>query len=249
MSFTLAAFSESQDSATLVNVAALADQHLTVSGDDLRVPEFANHLVGVHALGPNVTRAMLVSPTLRRMLNYEITPIDVGVEPASNPPVVMFARNPIPLVTDENINAQAAEDAAGASRATVLVWLSDGALTPVEGEMYTVRVTGATTLAANVWTNAALTFDQSLQPGRYAIVGARFIAAGLQAFRFAFVGGFFRPGGVGFDAASDFEPAHQRKGGLGVWGEFPHTVPPTVDFLSNSADTSETGELDLVKIG
>jgi len=35
---------------------------------------------------------------------------------------------------------------------------------------------------------------------------------------------------------------------MGVWGEFTHDSPPTVDFLSVSADTSETVYLDIVKI-
>jgi hypothetical protein len=38
-------------------------------------------------------------------------------------------------------------------------------------------------------------------------------------------------------------------GGWGVWGEFAHTAPPTVDFLSVSADTSEVVHLDLIKVG
>jgi len=35
---------------------------------------------------------------------------------------------------------------------------------------------------------------------------------------------------------------------LGNWGEFDHTYPPQVEFLSVSADTAEVVYLDLVKI-
>jgi hypothetical protein len=37
-------------------------------------------------------------------------------------------------------------------------------------------------------------------------------------------------------------------GQLGEWGTFSHNTPPTVDFLSLSADTSQTVDLDLIMI-
>lgn len=249
MPFSTVAWSESQDSAVLVNVAALADPHIRVIGDDVLIPEFASLLVALYALGPNTTRAQLQSPTLRRMLNPEITPIDVAALPTTRPPFVMFHDSPIPLIPDESVNALAAEDAAGAARSTILAWLADGPLSPVSGEIYSVRVTNATTLVANAWTNGALTFDQTLQPGEYAIVGAQFRSTNLQAFRFVVPGGAHRPGGVGFAAISAIAPPGQRRGGWGEWMRFRHTVPPTVDFLANGADSSQVGELDIIKVG
>lgn len=249
MTMQLAAFSESQDSAVLVPVAALADPSLTVAGDNVQVPGFTPNLMGMVVIGANTTRAQLVSPSLRRTLNPEIRPINVGAEPLSPPLGVIFPASPIPLDASEQLQAWAAEDAAGATQSTVLVFLSEGAITPVDGEIFSVRVTNASTLVAYTWTNGALTFDQVLPVGRYAIVGARFESAGLLAFRFLFQGQTPRPGGIGCDAASDLEVPGQRYGGWGVWGEFDHNVPPTVDFLSLSADTSQVGIIDLIKIG
>lgn len=249
MPFSLVAWSESQDSATLANVAAVADQHITVSGDDVRVPQFASKLAGVYALGVNLTRAMLVSPSLRRMLNLELSPLDRAALPASTPLPIWFQDGPIELIPDENLNAQAAEDGSGAKLSTILAWLADGPIVPVTGEMFTVRVTSAVTLVANNWTNGALTFDQALQPGKYAVVGGRFLSTTLEAFRLVFPGGYFRPGGVGATAVNQLAIPGQRRGGWGVWGEFMHTTPPTADFLGTAADTAETGELDLVKTG
>lgn len=246
--FTVIAFTESQDSATLVNVAALADPHVRVSGDDIIVPEDMNRIIAVCVIGPNVTRSQLVSPSLRRFVNQELGPISVGALPTTPQVLVDLRGTPIPLETDEALNAQAAEDGAGATRATVLVLLSDGQLAPPQGEVRTVRVTNATTLVANAWTNGALTFDQTLPRGRYAIVGARFRSTNLQGWRFVFVGGIWRPGGIGNALVSALDHAMFRYGGLGVWGEFEHNTPPTVDFLANGADSSQTGELDLIKV-
>jgi len=249
MAMQLAVFSESQDSALLVPVAAIADPSLTVSGDNIQIPGFTPNLFGVIGIGANTTRVQLVSPSLRRTVNPTIRPLNVGAEPLSPPVAVMFPGSPIALDASEQLQAHAAEDSAGAAQSTVVVFLSDGAISPVDGEIFSVRVTNASTLVAYTWINGAITFDQVLPVGKYAVVGARFEGAGLIAFRFVFQGSTPRPGGIGCDAAADLDLPGQRLGGWGVWGEFDHNVPPTVDFLSLSADTSQVGVLDLIKIG
>jgi len=248
MPFTLAGYSESQDSANLALIAALADQHLTVAGDDLRIPEFAPNLIGTYVFGPNVTRAQLQAPSLRRIVNQELMPIQRLALPGTPHAGLFHFDSPIALLPDENLNALAAEDGAGATRATVLVFLADGPVAPVSGDIHTVRVTGTTTLVVNAWTNGTLVFDQALPPGTYAIVGATFRSTNLQAFRFVFVGGSIRPGGIGAQAVGDVIVRGQRFGGWGEWGQFSHTTPPTVDYLANVADVAETGEIDLIKV-
>lgn len=245
----LVAFSESQDSSNLLPLAALSDPSVTVAGDFVQIPTFAGYLIGMMGIGANITRARLVSPSLRRIVNPEIRPLNVAAEPNSPPQITLFPLSPIALDVGEQVSAEAAEDAAGAAQNTILMMLSDGVLQPVQGEIFSVRVTAAVTLAAYTWTNGALTFDQNLPVGNYQIVGARFESAGLLAFRFVFQGAAHRPGGIGCDSAADLEPELQRFGGLGSWGEFVHNTPPTVDFLSLSADTSEVGVIDLIKVG
>jgi hypothetical protein len=246
--FSLVAWSESQDSAVLVNVAALADPHIRVNGDDVIVPTDLQALVGAYAVGLNVTRAQLVSPSLRRYLNFEIAPFDLATEPVVPTAFIDLRRNPIILDPEEALDAQAAENGAGAIRSTIFAWLADKALEPVTGDIRTVRVTNASTLAASAWTNGALTFDQTLPAGEYAVVGGRFVSAGLQGWRCVFVGQQWRPGAIGYDLDNDIEHPAFRYGQMGVWGTFRHNTPPTIDFLSVSADTSQTGELDLMKI-
>jgi len=246
--FSLVGWTESQDSAVLVNVAALADPHIRVNGDDVIVPAEINNLVMAYGLGPNLTRIQLVSPSLRRVLNPEISPVDIAAEPTFPTPLVDWRANPIQLDPEEALDAQAAEDGAGATRATVLAWLADKAIAPVQGDIRPTRATNTTTLVANAWTNGALTFADQLPAGRYQAVGGRFFSAGLQAWRLVFVGYTWRPGAIGCDTAADPDDRTFRAGNFGVWGEFNHNTPPTVDFLSNSADTSQIGVLDLIKI-
>jgi len=248
--FTTIAYSQSQDTGGVLSyVAAVADQHVTVSGNNIVVPPGMNHLLGAFALGATISRARIESPALRRTLLYDVIPINVGAEPSSPTPFRHLFYNPIPLDENEALRALVAETATGAEQETVIVWLGDGAQTPVTGEIYTVLATGAGTLTAYTWTNVSLTLDQTLPAGTYQVVGFRAQSAGLIAARLVFVGGTWRPGCIGYDAASDLEHEVFRRGGLGIWGEFRHDQPPTVDFLSSLADTSQTVWLDLIKTG
>jgi hypothetical protein len=245
--FTLVGYTESQDSASLTNVAALSDPHIRVSGDDVIVPSALNYVGGVYAIGADTTRAQLVSPSIRRRYPFEIVPVEVAAEPAD--PVKMFPLfdNPLQLDPDESLNAQAAENNASSGRSTVLVWLCDGATSPITGaEIFTIRATNTSTLSTYAWTNGALTFNDTLPAGDYALVGARASSAGLIAFRFVFSQYAWRPGAIGMDTVGEVGAPIFRFGKLGVWGEFSHNTPPTVDFLSLSADTSQTVDLDLI---
>jgi len=248
MPFTLVAFDESQDSATLANIAACADPHVRVVGDDIYVPPAWPHLAGYYFLGVAFTQGQVLSPTLRRICNLDVEPGDRSAEPSSPPPFHDLFANPIPLEGGEAINCAAAEDGANGQYSNALLFLSDGPLTPVTGPIFTIRATNASTLTARAWTNGALTFSQTLPRGTYQVVGMRAQSAGLIAARLVFPGLSQRPGCIGFDADGDLEPQRFRKGNAGVWGEFVHDAPPTVDFLSVSADSSQVVHLDLIKI-
>lgn len=249
--FTLIGWAQSQDtSGVLTGVNALPDPHVRVVSKDIIVPSL-NQLIGVYALGATITQAQLQSPTMRRVLNLDIRPLEVGAVPKTYPAMLDLIANPIHLTTDEALDAFVAEGAAGAEQEIVLAFLGDGNYAKPSGDVFTVRATGATTLTAFAWTNAAMTFSQSLPAGRYAIVGARGESAGMIAFRFVGVGYNWRPGAIGFASAGLVDDARTRAeayGGLGTWLEFAHNTPPTVDVLSSSADTSEVFHLDLVKV-
>jgi len=247
---TVVAFSESISPNVLQNVAAVADPHVTVRLDDVIVPAFANRVFACIGVGTTLDRVKLVSPRLRKITNVEVTPVNRGATTPSTPPAYQdFSANPIELDVNEALNAQALQSAAAAERETIVVFLTDEKPTPVEGkDIRSVRATSTTTLTANAWTNGSLTFEETLPAGKYQIIGMRVESSGLIAARLVLVGEAFRPGCVGVNAASDIEANIFRMGRLGVWGEFDHNTPPTVDFLSSTADTSETVVLDLIKL-
>lgn len=247
MPHTLVAYSESQDSAVLVNIAALADTHITVVGDDVHVP-LLDQLAGYHFHGVNLTQGQIDAPSLRAQTLIDVSPGDVLAEPGSPPSMHDLFESPIPLKSGEGIRCLMAEDAAGASRVTALLWFSDGPVSPVTGKIQTVRATGSTTLVVNTWTPCPLTFSQTLPKGTFQIVGARFLSAGCEAARLIIPGYDWRPGAIGHDALGDLDPEIFRYGKAGVWAEFESNQPPQAEFLSVSADTSEVVHLDLIQI-
>jgi hypothetical protein len=99
------------------------------------------------------------------------------------------------------------------------------------------------------WVNGAITFLQTLSAGRYAIVGMRAQASNAVAARLVFQEVSHRPGvlAVAADGYPDIKAL--RYGGFGVFGEFEHDVPPTVDILANaSAPVSLELNFDLIQV-
>lgn len=249
MPFTTVGWSQSQITGNVLkSVNALADQHVTVSGADVKVPAL-NHLVAAYAIGATITLAQIQSPKIRSMMYADIGLLEVAAAPASPPAFQPRPLSPLPLSVGEKLDAYVAASAAVAEQDSVLAWLADAAVAPVTGEIYTVRCTSSTTCVAYAWTNGTLTFTQTLPVGNYQIVGARAESATLIAFRFVLTGYQWRPGGVGCTGAGKLGPSIQRYGGMGVWGAFSDESPPTVDFLAGAADASEVVYLDLIKSG
>jgi len=247
--FSLVAWSAAVDQVALAAIAAVPDPHVRVNGVDIIVPSAIPNLVGVYGNGVNLTRLQLASPSLRRFLNLESSPIDISALPQTPFRFTDLRADPILLDGEEALDALTAENGAGATRMNAMAWLADGPIDVIDGDVRTVRVTATQTLVAFNWTNGALTFDQQLPAGEYMIVGGRMASAGLIGWRCVLPGNPWRPGGIGVANDGGAEGTIFRVGNFGAWGSFRHNTPPTIDFLSATADSSETGHLDLIKIG
>lgn len=245
--FTLVAYSASQDtSGALTTTAALADPHVRVSGNDISIPGDLPFVSGVYAIGATMTRASLVSPSIRRRYPFEVFPVDASATPTDPWHFHDVSQSVIQLDVDESLNYQFAESGTGAQRGSGLVWLSDGPITPdITGEIFTIRATGSTTLSTYAWTNCSLTFNDTLPAGTYEILGMHAISSGAIAARLVIPQYAYRPGVICSTSANAYAGEKFRYGNYGVFGMFSHMTPPTVDFLSSSADTSQTVYLDL----
>lgn len=257
MTFHLGGFLEDQDPAgAFVGMAALADDRLFTQGDNLRVPSL-NQIIMAAGGAENVTvpRIRLDSPTLDQLTRWEIAPLNVvtaaDVEPGSPFAIQKMLQNPVVLGVDELLTCDILSNPAAATSQWALLWFSDGPPQPVTGQrIFTVRALGTTTVTAQEWSTAALTLDENLPPGNYQVVGMRAESVTGVACRLVFrTGEFWRPGVLCSDAISDLGDDIFRGGRLGVFGEFPFTQIPAVEFLCNAADTAQTVHLDLVRVG
>jgi len=257
MATHLIAFQGSVDAATLTALPTVVDDVLTRTGTTRYVvPEEYNYVRFAIATGPNLTRAVLVAPSLEvRRMRGEIIPHTRGTETlnSAKPAIALFP-TPLALTPSEELEAQVTEDAAGASQVNVLVSLSPAELPPPPGgDLRIVRATSSTTLTPRTWTTVNVTLDLSLEPGEYALVGFLPISANCIAARALITGQVFRPGMPGLagsePTARDFDYVSYERLMFYDMGHFTHINVPQFQFFSAAADTSEVVIMYLVKVG
>ena len=275
--FRLVAFHEvataadADTSVTLANVTGLADQHVTVTGDNIQVPPETRNLMMVYAQGGSLTageaaildQARLEAPSLKPYLDIAaLTGLAATADdqvPLSPTPINSYLGKGINFVGGENMQFKTAESVAADDRAaTGLIWLGDGNYNIgnlMANGMKTLRATAAITCTAlgNGWEAGAITFEQSLEAGMYAVVGMKVLAATPIAGRLIFPNQGARPGCIGYATPASNVGAIEnpifRNGNLGVWGTFSHTAPPQLEVMAAAADTAQEVYLDVVKVG
>lgn len=247
MAFTTVAFYESANNATLDYISALSDEHVTVSGNDITVPDL-NQVVLVAGLQDAIQYARIETPSLRRMWLEDIFPLTHAYTfTAADEQIADYKENPLPLVTAEKLNFLMQHAAGAADYMVGLVWLADGALTPVTGEIHTIRASVDTAPTAYEWSASTLSFEQTLPAGRYQVVGGTWEDANGIAARLLFVGYSWRPAFIALDKTADQFAQLFRRGNIGVFGEFEFDQPPQVELLSTGTTTGDI-YLDLIQV-
>jgi len=279
MPWTVAAFNEVRDTevAVLSTLNGVDDDHIRVEKDDLFIPDELTQLVGVviaHGTGTvkgDPVLGRLASPSLRELILPTVDILsdtldgyhkhvenlaasytqnaDTAYELAQRYAVMLFPDNPIPLVATEALTVELANRAVTGARGIALVMLADKAIAPIRGDIRTVRGTTNFTPTANAWSSGAITLDQDLPAGRYAVVGAKVVGGATYGFfRLIFTGYTWRPGGVIVrDIRLEVDKLF-RRGCLGVWGTFRHDQPPRLEVMEITAVANPTVYLDIMKV-
>ena len=251
MGFLVLAFDSSiPTGSVLVDCKSIVDAGVaTQSGDGYVLDARMKLLLGAYAFGANIKRAQIQTPKFNLLAYQEVTALNQAAAAA-------YERNKLDFYLDgarslaetETLITQVYQGGTAAENDRVLVWLCDTLPTPVKKDHFTIRFTGSATLTADAWSTVTPTLDRNLPAGKYQIIGARLNSAGGIGFRVNIPGYNFRPGGVCVQNDQALDPEGQRHGGWGVWGEFEQNLLPVFDVLSTSADTSQSGELDLIKV-
>lgn len=248
--FHLAAWFQSIDPAgALTAINAVREEMLFTSTVDLRVPESLPTIIGQAALlnDASAARAQVQSPSLRAFANLDVEPIVPAAVFGSPPESLFHPDSPILVAIDEALNFAVQSDPAAPAAHYGLVWLADKAQEPVRGNIFTVRATSAIAQSTSLWVNGNLVFSQTLPAGRYRVVGMRARSTDAVAARLVFPEQVARPGVPVLNAIGDNDPWSFRYGNAGVFGEFPHTNPPTVDVLGGAA-AAQTYMFDLIRV-
>lgn len=245
------AFFENVDNGTTAfgGIAALRSEIDKVNGDDYFCHNTFNKIMGAYVLSTVTTRARISAPSIKKAALFELAPLDNAAEPPSRPAFIDLRNAPIPLVGGEQVNVQDMNSGGAAVDHWGLLWMCDEVPQPVQAEeIIHIRATNAATLVDSAWTNVSLTLDEDLPVGEYDVIGMKAMSAGCIAARAVFEGQVNRPMVIGCDAITDVDEALFRNGNMGVFGRMQHDTPPTIDFLSLSADSAQTVWLDLIKV-
>jgi len=240
-------YETSASDAALTAITPIPDGTMAISGADFRVPTGLNFVVAGAAMINSTSatlRAQIQAPSLRSILNFDISPIVNGLVFGSLPRLNRLWTTPLQLQALEPLNVFIQNGANVMNRA--FLWLADKAMTPVTGKVFTVRATAAASLVTATWVNSTLTFGQTLPAGHYQVVGMRVWGANAVAARLFFVGGSWRPGVPCLNAEDNNEWSDFRFGNIGIFGEFDNTTPPSIDVMGVT-DSAQTVFLDLIK--
>jgi hypothetical protein len=244
------AFSQNIDeNGVLTNLQAVSEQITNTEGNYLYVPASSPNLIG-HSfyLGTTGERGRIQSPSIRSLFPIDVSPINNELVSGDQYRVQLYADKPIPLMPNEGLECLSLANPASAEQHTAVILLAPGAITPVSGQIFTIRGTSSITASTGAWRNGEISLSQTLPAGRYQLVGARVEGTNLVAYRFILSGSTHRPGGLAVQDANDFENPAFRRGGLGVWGEFDHFTPPVLEVLASGANTSQVVYMDLIKV-
>lgn len=242
-----AAYTASLGNVSNTDTPAISDGIMVIQNGHL-LPQYDMLLHYAAGSGPNTDRIRIVSPSNRQITLPFIRPFNGAALPATDPNVADYRSNPFKIEGLEELAIETTTNAVGPSRITVLVGIGDP-LTPVpRGNVFTMRGTSTTAAVANAWTQATVTWADSLPQGDYLCVGAHVFSTNQLGSRLTFENQYLRPGGQGVTALGNRSHYMFDKGGLGQWGRFRSVRMPNLEVLANAADASHEIYMDLVRV-
>ena len=235
--------------------AAFTDQDMNLVSDP-SVTNLNNHpifpvptwLQWAYINGLTVTRARLSSPRLRPITRPLLHPTDqTAVTSGDLPAIVEFWRHPLQLNPVEEIQILVTKTSVVAETDFAVITVGDNNRNVPQGDMYVLRCTSTNGITANAWNPAANIADDTLQVGRYSIIGLSIVNATGVAGRLIFpgapvTGGLpqIRPGCLcnGTDITRPWQ--WFRYGMIGEYGQFESFALPQTEVASSAAPNTNT---------
>lgn len=248
----IAAYYESQTNGSVYDpLAVVVDQSLTpAQSQGYQFPKNMR-LLASFAMGINLTAARVNSPSLRNFILPEIIPTVAAATVPTRPAIVDYRQQGPTVLANESVVVETSRGGADAQPVTGAFWFTDRFTPAPGGPVFTATASFTNTLIAGNWTLSALTFNQTLPAGQYAVVGLDVTCGDSALARLVFPGqNMWRPGCVTNLAYGNLiQPPIFRNGYMGLFGTFFNTAQPQLEVFGLVAG-AETGAayLDLIKI-
>lgn len=221
---------------------------LNPSTNRFMLPEAMNLYLAT-AFSATINRARINTPSYRLLTLPNIRPVQTGLRPTDLNIMQSFLDQPLRIPENEDLSVEATSDVgAGGEPVTAILFLGPQ-LEPIPpGDIYTMRATATGTATANLWTTMSITMDDTLPPGRYAMLASEHISATGYAHRWIVPNQFYRPGNLSnitLGARANWWMTNRM---MGAYGTFLNTVIPQLQVLCTAADASHTLFLQLVRV-
>lgn len=248
MFHTLAWFENiAQDAAA--DIQPVVDDIITIQNNHF-LPQRDKDLLWAAFLSADSVTARIITPSLRQITTPYIRPVNPTLLPGNQPNVADYRANPLRLRGLEELQIEAEQTAVGAADVYIVAGVQDSAMIPMPaGDVYSLRGVGTTTVVADAWSTVAITWQDTLPSGNFAVVGLEVFSTTGIAGRLIFEDQVLRPGCIGGLTEEDATHEMFRKGGLGVWGRFQSNRMPIPQFLCTAADTAQIVYLDIIRVG
>jgi len=249
MPFHLIAWESNVTNAVETDMAPVQDSIMSIQNSHF-MPQRQMSILAAYVSSVSLSRARFVTPKFRQITTPFIRPQGSALLPISRPPVADYRSNPLMINGLEELQLLLLQGGAGAEVCYGLAALSETGVQPMAGgDVYTMRGTGTTTVTAKAWTQAAITWQDTLPAGNYQAVGLSGISTTGIAARLIFEQQTWRPGGILFAADGNIPDPVFTFGRLGNWGAFTGNRMPNVEVLCNAADTAQEVFLDFIRTG
>lgn len=229
-----------------VQVNAVVDQLLVIAANRFRMASKMKILFAyVGSIG--LTRARIVTPHFRVPALPQIMPGNVTLIVPTNYNIMDLRSSPLELETNTDVEIQATNAAANTVIAFLGLVEDVPNVEPPTGDLRWVRFTAVPSSLALAWSGRGeITFQDTLDSGRYGVYGMQVDGATQLASRLIFNNQYLRPGCIGF-ATSTLKPHPMFEGGLGLWGTFENSTPPGIEVFNSAAAVVVYNGLMLVK--
>lgn len=207
------------------------------------------------AVGLTVTRVRLSTPRLKPIVRPVLDTINKLATIEDPLPLKPYYKHPIMLNPVEETQMLRTNTTAVAERDHVVLCVGDNQRTIPQGDLYIARATTSFTPTANAWSTGNITMDDTLQVGRYSIIGARVNDATGIAARFIFPGApiqgalpQIRPGVLCKTNTGQSDSELFRFGNQGEFGQFESFALPVLEIMDAGPTANPEVFFDIVNV-